>query len=301
MCFSGGEPLRHSGLSTMLLAAADYGLHTTLYTCGVSSRNGTLKPMSDRIVDTVLETRTRVILSFHGADSSTHDSITGVSGSSGVAVETLRKTIFAGVRAEAHVVPMLPNYGEIERLAAILVKEGVNRLSWLRFVPQGRGALNSARLLLSTMMLQHLVQVRSTIADRYPGLQVRMGAPFNVLRCTDGATCDAAITVVTVRSDGSVAPCDGFKQVQFPDPYRSVLAHSLDTVYRESALLQRVRAYLQQATPLLCRTCTLHANCRSGCLAQRVAVAGWYADQPDPACPLLAKASPHELETASVR
>jgi pyrroloquinoline quinone biosynthesis protein E len=258
VALTGGEPLVYRELPEVLRAASSLGLAPSLYTTGI--KDNVLNPLdcgdARRLKAAGLE---RVIFSVYAAAAKIHESITGFP-SFEPTVKAVQNCVQAGLRVEFHFVPLRRNYlqfGEVVRLAESL---GVPRVSALRFVPHGRGAMIAGTEELTAgayREFRELVEqsrVRQTV-------QVRLGAPLNILRL-EHACCDAAQDIVVADHRGRVFPCDAFKGTDFPDPvYGSITHNSLSSVWERSS-------YLEAARRLHAERRNGCSSCPTGCMAQ---------------------------------
>lgn len=286
LSISGGEPLCYETLPTIIKSCREANIRTSIYTTGIRSNGGDPKPISDRTVDLLSESGIKIIFSLHGAHAKTHDTLTQVTGSFDTTFIAVNKTVETGAEVEAHVVPTAMNFQELTGITELLASVHIHKVSWLRFVPQGRGLLNREALQLSKEQLRQLYERRLEIQHMYPAMAIRIGAPFNILCPQEPATCEAGLSVLTVRPNGNVAPCDAFKQFRIHDDFGSVLNHSLSEVWHKSYLLNAVRRLHESRLDSSCTSCPLSSKCNSGCLAQKAIVSGKLTDGKDPECPL---------------
>ena len=71
------------------------------------------------------------------------------------------------------------NIGEIADMVGMLANMGVRKVSWLRFVPQGRGGINRNLLQLTREQLRRLAYTKNALQRMYPQVAIRyilMGA-----------------------------------------------------------------------------------------------------------------------------
>jgi radical SAM protein with 4Fe4S-binding SPASM domain len=281
---SGGEPLGYEELPAILRACRALGLRTQLYTTGIASRNGSLKTISERLVEFAAENGVGVIYSLHGACSRTHDLLTRVSGSFNATMSAMEKTFRAGLPIEVHVVPTALNYSEITVMIKTLAEIPVRKVSLLRFVPQGRGMIHRSSLELGKEQLWELRQTKDVLQRQCHKTTVRAGAPFNIL-CPESLTsCVAGLSELVVRPDGRAIPCDAFKQFRTTDRFGNILAHSLSEVWARSELLTAVRLLQESKASSSCASCELYAHCGSGCFGQKAIAAQDIVDGKDPEC-----------------
>ncbi len=284
LCISGGEPLCYEGLPIIIDACRRTNVETAIYTTGISSNGGPLQPISDRLLALLAESGIKIIFSLHGARAKTHDALTQVEGSFNTTMIAMNESINAGASVEVHVVPTAINFREIADITKLLASMNIKKVSWLRFVPQGRGQLNQGILQLSKEQLRQLANTKIELQQKYQTIEIRTGAPFNIL-CPQLATpCEAGLSVLTIRPDGCTAPCDAFKQFRMKDHFGNILYHSLSEVWEKSYLLNEVRKIHECRLTSSCASCPLYARCSSGCLAQKAIAAGKLTDGRDPKC-----------------
>jgi radical SAM protein with 4Fe4S-binding SPASM domain len=301
LCISGGEPLCYEGLRAVINSCRGTDIDISLYTTGISRNGGPPKHMSERTADFLADSHVRTIFSLHGAYAKTHDMLTRVEGSFDNTTVAIEKTIAAGARVEVHVVPTAINFGELLDIAKLVDSFGVKKMSWLRFVPQGRGLVNKRLLELSERQLTQLAQEKLQLEQGCPNVAIRTGAPFNILCPETPATCEAGVSVLTVGPDGSVSPCDAFKQFRFSGAFGDVLHYSLAEVWRKSEFVNSIRAIHESRLDSSCASCRLYPKCNSGCVAQRAIVLRRLVQGRDPDCPLNhAKAVRDEIKAITV-
>jgi len=284
VCISGGEPLCYEELPAVIDACRKTNIETAIYTTGISSNGSTLQTISDSMLALLSESDTKIIFSLHGARAKTHDKLTQVEGSFDTTMIAMERAINAGASVEVHVVPTAINFKEIADIIKLLASVNINKVSWLRFVPQGRGQLNRDALQLDKGQLRQLAKTKIKLQEIYKTIQIRTGAPFNILCPQFAVPCEAGLSVLTIRPDGWAAPCDAFKQFRTKDNFSSILCHSLSEVWEKSDLLNEVRRIHEARLTSSCTSCPLYAQCNSGCLAQKAIAAGKLTDGKDPEC-----------------
>jgi len=284
LCISGGEPLCYEGLPIIIDVCRRTSIEKAIYTTGISSNGGPLQPISDRMLALLVESGIKIIFSLHGARAKTHDMLTQAEGSFDTTMIAMEQAINAGAPVEVHVVPTAINFKEIADITKVLASMNIKKVSWLRFVPQGRGQLNQGVLQLSKEQLRQLAKTKVELQEMYQTIRIRTGAPFNIL-CPQLATpCGAGLSVLAIRPDGCAVPCDAFKQFRMKDHFGNILEHSLSEVWEKSYLLNEVRKIHEFRLTSSCASCPLYAQCNSGCLAQKAIAAGRLTDGRDPEC-----------------
>ena len=281
--FTGGEPLVCEYLSEAVSAAANSRIFPTLYTSGIT--DNTLSPMSFEMASGLAQRGLgRFIFSVYSHRAEVHDSVTRY-GTHAATLAAVKNAVLTKCPVEMHLVAMKRNFRDLPGLVEMATSMGAQRVSVLRFVPQGRGKNISAGEDLVGDELKELADTIVALREEYPTVAIRAGSPFNIL--TIGYTaCNAAQDVLIINHRGDVFPCDAFKNVRYVDPtFGNVLSQKLRDVWEQSLFLNRVRAVLKEQKGETCRACELGEACQSGCLAQKVIRGGWDTlQEPDPNC-----------------
>lgn len=286
LCISGGEPLCYDELSAVIESCQGTGLDLSLYTTGILRNGGSPRPISEKTAAFLADNGVKVIFSLHGANNKTHDLLTQVQGSFDSTMMAIERVINAGVVAEVHVVPTAINFNELIDITKLASSFNIDRISWLRFVPQGRGLLNRSFLQLNKEQLIGLAKTKTELEYICPEVRIRMGAPFNILCPEVPAACEAGVSELTISPDGFVSPCDGFKRFRLHDDFGNAIDHSLMEIWRKSYILNTVRRLHESMGDSSCASCSLYPACNSGCLAQKAIASGIITDGRDPWCPL---------------
>lgn len=280
--FSGGEPLLWPHIADVVEAAMTHSLGVTAYTSGnVNDFHKTAM----RLYSLGLG---RFVFSIFGATSEDHERITRTTGSFDNTCRSVQHAVAIGSTAEFHFVPMSGNYRQLGSIAELAHKLGVSRISILRLVPQGRGALVRGRVLNRVQNLELRQQI-SSLRKAYGVEFVRTGSPYNFLLVNEAPGCWAAIDRLIVGPDLRLYPCDAFKcmgaaEVVETDDRSSLASATLPECWAGSPYLEAVRAYLTTDFEPPCDSCRLLEKCVSGCLAQKVIAYGSLDKKPDPDC-----------------
>lgn len=277
--FSGGEPLGWPWISEVVGICARGGLQTTLYTSGF------VRDFKSRVRDLRESGLERVIFSIFGDDEQSHERVTRKSGSFRGTIDAVRSAKALELQPEFHFVPFRNNFDRLPGIIELSESLGVEQVSVLRFVPQGRGTLLSD-LVLSKSENEAL---RSLIRQGRKKLKIRAGSPYNFLLVNESPKCCAAIDRMIVVPDCQIHPCDAFKGMGAQllvgtDEYSRLDKWSLQECWERSPYLGAVRQYLTTDFPEKCATCRLLSQCLSGCLAQKVLVNGDFRKDIDPMC-----------------
>jgi radical SAM protein with 4Fe4S-binding SPASM domain len=280
VAFSGGEPLVWRPIHEAVNLAAGQGMEVTVYTSGnIADVGETMRALR-------MNGAARCVFSVHGHEPGLHESVTTLPGSFAATLRAIEASRDAGLMTELHFVPMANNYLHLEDIAALGGSLGVERLSILRFVPQGRGQLLASQGL---NRLQHAQLKRAVDRLRREGYTIRTGSPWNFLGLNEQPKCCAGIDRIIIGPDLAIYPCDAFKQVGAiavvgSDEFSSLHSASLEECWEKSPYLEAVRRYPTSDFAPECVVCPQLEKCCSGCLAQKFLVHGDLAKTPDPNC-----------------
>lgn len=302
IAITGGEPLLYENLALILRVCHTYQIETQLYTTGIRVKEGCASPLTDELLTVLAENEVKVVFSIHGARAETHDFLTQTKDSFKLTLNAIERALGAGIKVEIHFVPTSINFDEMEDVCKIVDSLNIRRISWLRFVPQGRGLYNRSLLQLTKAQLATIAKRKINFTARFPNLEIRTGAPFNILCPKSPAACMAGLNELVIRPDGRAVPCDAFKQFNTRDNHNNILEYSLLEIWQNSPLINAVRAIQQTKDTSYCSSCSSFSLCQSGCLAQKTLAAGILDNGTDPEC-LFSYVGQEsgELETASVR
>jgi len=182
--FLGGEPTLHPDYDRILLVAARQCFERIVV--DTNGLGGFPIP-----VDTDLDGRLAVRLSFDGIDPATHDAIRGT-GTFSRTLATLRRVVGSSVRVEATFTVNAQNYQQVENVVSFFAAEGASEVNF-HMVSLTGNAKGSARLGLSPEAVLDIQQVlerirqTSRIPIRFPRLLIRNEAlPMAI---TEGCSC----------------------------------------------------------------------------------------------------------------
>lgn len=116
---------------------------------------------------------------------------------------------FIGIETDVHFIPMKPNYREIPDILEMLEIAGINNISLLNFVPQGRGKKNVNDLMLSREEMLEFMEILERSRSLFSG-NIRIGIP---LSGEDTHKCNAGLEKLDIKFDGTVLPCPAFKEL----------------------------------------------------------------------------------------
>jgi len=127
-------------------------------------------------------------------------------------ISLLKSIILAttiGLEVDIHFVPMKPNYKEIGDILEMLEIAGVQNISILNFLPQGRGRINQNDLELSEEEIKDFLDLLKKYEKVFSG-KIRIGIP---LQGENEHKCNAGLEKLDIKYDGTILPCPAFKEI----------------------------------------------------------------------------------------
>ena len=124
-------------------------------------------------------------------------------------LESMINASTIGIETDVHFIPMKPNYKEIKDILEMLEIAGINNLSILKFVPQGRGKINKDNLMLTDEELSEFMDILNQSKSVFSG-NIRIGIP---LLGENRHLCNAGLEKLDIKYDGTILPCPAFKEL----------------------------------------------------------------------------------------
>lgn len=240
LAISGGEPLYHPEIKSIVDGIGDIGIDVSIYTTGISPDSfGQASSFHDW--DDFRKDNTRLIFSVQSTNDSTHDRISGRQGSLSLTKSSIFSAREHGFYTEVHLVPNKINLFEIEETVDTLVSWGVDQVSFLRLVPQGYAYKNRKQLTFNSKEIEYFTSLIATLCKKDFGkTSMRFGIPFSH-SLKRQMKCNAGESKLIIRYDGKVLPCEAFKDAKFAnyilgDIYTDNLCHIIDIGRSHKAL-----------------------------------------------------------------
>ena len=152
---------------------------------------------------------------------------------------------------------------EIIKLFFSLDNTKTTNLSFLRYVPHGRGTKD---LLLTRDELiwfrSKMIEYKKVYKDK-----IRLGSPWNFLGI-NRTECNAAEESLIVGFDGNVYPCDAMKYFDYLGSGGNIYHNSLKEIYN-SKYFKDIRTF-KNCSSLECLECYNYNICKGGCLGQKM-------------------------------
>lgn len=276
---SGGEPFLYPELKRLIDFLHEKKITTSIYTCGVIENcQNQFVPISEDMFAYLKEREiAKVIFSLHGGTEATQHKISCLKDSCRLVKESVKNAMKCNLTSELHVVPMKTNIDELDLILEFAEQQNISCVSFLRYVPQGRG---NESLELSNDDWNYLkVQYESWI-KQYHSITIRFGTPFNCLTL-DGKTCTAGKNKLLISATGECFPCEAFKYLKGLRP--TIYENNLSSIWMNDSLLKQVRCLTVEQIEY-CKSCDLRSSCHGGCAGQRFRYYGNLMKGPDPHC-----------------
>jgi len=255
----GGEPTTSESFLPVVRRAIEQRILVEVFTCGLTVTSEGVDSLPTAIIEGCAGLKgVKFIFSFHGATVQTHDYITQTHGSYECLLTSLKNCLQAGIECEMNFVPLKVNVDEFEHLIDRAENLKIKKISVLRFVPQGRGALNRTELELSPeeedSFINELLRLREA-----KNIAIRTGSPFNGIVPGNGVPCRAGFGKLVVQADGNVLPCEVFKHQNRRHWDLSVHNMTLTQIVESQQILD-LHNQLRKAN---CLECPVHRGLRN--------------------------------------
>jgi radical SAM protein with 4Fe4S-binding SPASM domain len=250
----GGESTASKSFLPVVRRALERRMPVEVFTCGLAATPDAVGSLPTAIIEGCAGLKgVKFIFSFHGATAQTHDYITRTPGSYECLLSSLKCCQQVGIECELNFVPLRANIHEFDKLINIVQDLQIPRISVLRFVPQGRGALNRAELELNPE--EEYLFVNEILRQReVTSVEIRTGSPFNGIIPGNQVPCRAGFGKLVVQADGNVLPCEVFKHYKRRNWDLSVHNMTLAEIV-ESPQVSNLHRRLQYAD---CLECPVH-------------------------------------------
>ena len=275
--FSGGEPTLFPDFPELVAHAKSLGMRVLIYTCCPPMfRVERFKQFSHMLTHRDDDNPDKVIFSLEGGWI-THDFIVGTELHRKEIISAIESSVRFGIYTEVHTCPMTANMDELINMFRDCEHMGVDRISYLRLVPQGRCQRN--RWLMPDVLdfcLMQLIMGYIHLEQKKGRMDARVGDPMNFLWLVmDDApisTCSAAKDRILIRPDGAAHFCAALKHAEELN-YGNIRKDSLSHIWNESdvvTMLRDMHCAKQDQFFGECCACAHFNKCRGGCLSQRL-------------------------------
>ncbi|MCI8446769.1 MAG: SPASM domain-containing protein [Bacilli bacterium] len=254
--FTGGEATLYPALENVIAYAHENGVKTKLYTmCNPDEESiGKIKKLVTYGLDEIIYSTTYHL---------TRDNIVSLEKLQAFFPKLLQETVIKLGFHHTITNETVHDIDDIIELFFSLPQDQTTNLSFLRFVPHGRGTKD---LLLSKKGLLWFKETMIEYQKEY-GDKIRLGSPWNFLGITH-TPCSAAENTMIVGFDGRVYPCDAMKYFDYLGSGGNIYDSSLKEIYN-STYFQNIRNFKICAS-MECLSCSNFKICKGGCLGQKM-------------------------------
>ncbi|MDI3473197.1 MAG: hypothetical protein PWQ20_890 [Thermotogaceae bacterium] len=198
----GGEPLLHPAFLDIIAFGKEIGQRIMVNTNGILATEDYVRKIKE-FNDEIL-----IGVSLDGPDSETNDFIRG-KGSFERAVSGIKNFVKYGFEVIILSVINKLNWNKLEEMIKLAEVLGVKGMYLDRFIPVGRGELNSECLNIdSEEWLEISVEIQEVVEKNKNKLD------FYIEESISGKVCPAGINQASIRSDGTVVPCGHFRYTE---------------------------------------------------------------------------------------
>lgn len=300
--FSGGEPFLYNSLYEAISFCQSLNLEVLLYTSGVildkSDNHVSIERQKWIELKSIIDNIT-IIFDLQSYKKEQVETLNAVAGSFELILDSIESATECGFNCECHIVPMKINQNDLVQFVSFCKDICLSKVSFLRYVPQGRGETNIEQLLLSPNEFKRLQNNLHYLKENYSDF-VRFGHPIDFLFTVDSACeithCRGGFDAPLVLPNGNVHVCPAWKCF---DNYvaGNIFEKSLKEIWNNSEYFTEFRRIVEDFHLIcgLCSTCNYLDKCKGGCTAQRILSFKklrfpfpniMYAS-PDPDCPLV--------------
>lgn len=243
LCFSGGEPFLHPNFIEMIEYVKNHGIRIFVYTSGIYLDNNKQCSIPASIMVKIKGMVSKLIFNVESCSDDTYDRIMGTTGCFTYLKESIRLAVSMGITCEAHFIPMTLNIGELDGVVKFCEEMGISKLSFLRLVSHGRASGNKY-IFLNDHELELVKKKLIVLKDS--GHSLRIGVPLSEDNSKN--RCEAATGKLNIKYDGTVHPCEVFKNINIPltsgSLPESIFNKELDDIYLNSSYLNDLRTHI---------------------------------------------------------
>ncbi len=274
--FSGGEPTARRDLEELVAAAQAGGLYSNLITAGVLLDRARLEGLAARGLE-------HVQLSFQAAEPETADLIGGFRGGHAKKIEVARLVRDIGLPLTVNTVMHRQNLGDLERIIALAVDLGAQRLEVAHVQYYGWAIPNRAALMPTRAQIDAATAVVEAARRRLDGvLVIDYVVPDYYARRPKACMGGWGRRFLNVTPTGKVLPCHAAETIPGLE-FETVRERPLADIWRESPAFRRFRGTDWMPEP--CRSCDRREIDFGGCRCQAFLLTG-DAGNTDPVCHL---------------
>ena len=248
--FTGGEPLMYDRLSELVELTSRLEMKSTIYT------------FAYRTDETLNKYRNLINLGLNKIVYSLADSLSDETDISSYDIKYFFDRTFENNNAKLgfHYTISTDSYSKfkdviISSISAFKSKKYFDKVSLLRFVPNGKGKI------YMDLSKEQLLDIKN-FANKN---RIRLGSPWNILGI-ENSPCIIADEIMIIGFDGIAYPCDSIKYFTELGISGNISENSLMDMYT-SEYFSNIRNF---NTDNSCSSCEQYSICKSGCIGQKI-------------------------------
>ena len=265
---TGGEPFLHPEIHRIIEHIRKEDLRLNIETNGVLCTKG--------LAEEIKACKNPFIsVSIDGADAETHEYVRGVAGCFDGAIQGIGTLVEAGLRPQVIMTVMRRNKDQLEAVVRLAERLGAGSVKFNIVQPTERGVtLHETGAALTIEELIEIGRWVEMALAKKTALRLHYSHPvaFRPLsRLIKGNACNNGMCgifgIIGVLSDGAYALCgigESVKELVFGRAEEV----SLESVWRGSDVLRRIRAGLPEGLKGVCSACVMKKACLGNCVAQ---------------------------------
>lgn len=215
LCLSGGEPFLHENILEIIEYANQKNITVVIYSSGIIGRKEKTTALN---LDFLQKCKncglSRIIFNMQACEEVVYNKIMNTVGNFPKLLESIRNTNVVGINTEIHFVPMKINLSQVPKVIKLANELGINTVSFLRLVTQGRALKNKKVLELKPEEFQQLNLMLQS-EKKLSKINLRLGIPLSDYSYS--IKCHAVTGKLAIRYDGAVLGCEAFKGLPMMD------------------------------------------------------------------------------------
>lgn len=265
---TGGEPLLHPEIPTLLEIIRKEDLALTLETNGVLCTEELARNMAQC-------KSTFVSVSIDGAEAETHEWVRGVKGSFEQSVQGVRNLVKAGFKPQIIMSLMQCNKDQMEELVRMAKDLGAGSVKFNLIQPIARGEhLHESGAIIPVEELIQIGRWVETELSQSAGIHTIFHhppafRPMSRMFGENGNGCSVCgiLGILGVLANGSYALC-GIGQTVPELIFGHASRDKLEEVWKKNPVLNEIRTGLPDRLQGVCGDCLMKARCLGSCIAQ---------------------------------
>lgn len=282
---SGGETFLYPYFMELYDFLANHEFNILIYTSGITlNEDGIKVPVSNKVLQElyIQKGNPKLFLNIQGHERGLIERINGIDGSFELIEKSIANIVSENVYLGAHIVPYKANYKHLPEIVEYCRNKSFNEVSFLRFVPQGRGIdrdlFNTrAEFAQINASIESILELNENHENK---LDIRLGHPINFLFLTGNEElyqrekthyCRGGLDAPLILPNGDVCMCPAWKNLK-EFSAGNIFAQNFEEIW-ESHYFHVFRDFIEHRYVKIrepCRSCEHLEICRGKCVAQRL-------------------------------